>query len=78
MLLEPNERSKSIDVQKTRLVDLMSRKNSNLFLAVSSDELVGFLQARGGEYNRNKIILKGLLETNSPKPKLKFFYFTFF
>jgi len=54
MLLEADERSRDVEVQRRRLQGMLAPANSTVFVADVGGRLVGFLQARGGEFRRNR------------------------
>ncbi len=51
---EPDERDMDIDRQRKNIRELLSRGNSTIFVAQDGERLVGFLEARGGSYRRNR------------------------
>lgn len=54
MMLEPGERQTSIEEQRRRIRELLSRDNSTLLVAETDGELVGYVEAVGGEFRRNR------------------------
>jgi RimJ/RimL family protein N-acetyltransferase len=54
MLLEPGERSGAVETQRARLASMLAAANSTVLLAVEAGGVVGFLQARGGDFRRNR------------------------
>jgi RimJ/RimL family protein N-acetyltransferase len=65
MMLEPGERTTTLEEQHTRIQDLLSRENQTIFVVEDQGRLVGYLAAIGGSYARNKHeahIVVGLLE----------------
>ena len=53
MMLEPGERTTTIEQEQQRLTALLASDNSMVFLALNEDEPIGFLWANGGMYRRN-------------------------
>jgi RimJ/RimL family protein N-acetyltransferase len=65
MLLEPGERMISVKVQRKMLKDMLATTNNMIFVAEQEHQLVGHLQAFGGEFNRNRhkiYIVIGILQ----------------
>ena len=65
MMLEPGERTTTLEEQHKRIQDLLSRENQTIFVVEEQGALVGYLAAFGGSYARNKHeahIVAGLLE----------------
>lgn len=54
MMLEPGERQLTIAQQRQRIENLLGGANSTILVAESAGTLVGFLAARGGEWQRNR------------------------
>jgi RimJ/RimL family protein N-acetyltransferase len=54
MLLEADERSRDVEVQRRRLGLMLAAANSTVLVADVGGVLAGFLQARGGEFRRNR------------------------
>jgi len=55
MLLEPGERTTTIEEQHNRIKNILARGNQTIMVAEDpQDQLVGFLSATGGVYNRNR------------------------
>ena len=54
MMLEPDERTITVDEQKNRIQSLLSNENSMIFVAEDNGELVGYLGAYGGNVQRIK------------------------
>lgn len=54
MLLEPGERSLSVDEQRDRIRSLADRDNSTILVAEIDGQLVGYIYADGGRYHRNQ------------------------
>ncbi len=65
MMLEPGERTLSIEEQEHRIRSVLSQDNQMIFVAESEDQLVGFLGAYGGDFRRNRhsaYIVIGILQ----------------
>jgi RimJ/RimL family protein N-acetyltransferase len=65
MMLEPGERKTTIEEQRNRIRDILSKDNHAIFLAEADGMLVGYLGAMGGNFARNKhsvYIVIGILE----------------
>jgi RimJ/RimL family protein N-acetyltransferase len=54
MLLEPSERTTTIEEQTHRIRSILSQDNQIIFVVEHKDKLVGFLGAFGGSYHRNQ------------------------
>jgi RimJ/RimL family protein N-acetyltransferase len=54
MMLEPGERTTSIEEQTQRIRGVLSQDNQMIFVVEHEDRLVGFLGAFGGTYRRNQ------------------------
>lgn len=54
MMLEPGERTLSVDEQRERIRSLNERDNATILVAEVNGELVGFIFADGGWYHRNR------------------------
>ena len=53
MMLEPGERTTTIEEQTQRIRNLLSQDNQMIFVVEHENQLVGFLGALGGNYRRN-------------------------
>ena len=53
MMLEPGERTMSIEEQTQRIKNVLSQDNQMIFVAEHENQLVGFLGVYGGNYRRN-------------------------
>jgi RimJ/RimL family protein N-acetyltransferase len=65
MLLEPGERTTTLEEQEKRIRDILSRENQTIFVAEEQGSLLGYLAAIGGSYARNRhevYIVVGILE----------------
>ncbi len=54
MMLEPDERTLSVDEQRERIHSLAGRNNAALLVAELDGQLVGYIFAEGGSYRRNR------------------------
>ena len=65
MMLEPGERTTTLEEQQKRIQEILSRENQTIFVVEEQGSLVGYLGAIGGSFARNKheaYIVAGLLE----------------
>lgn len=53
MMLEPGERTLTIEEQTQRIKNVLSQDNQMIFVVEHENQLVGFLGAFGGNYRRN-------------------------
>ncbi len=53
MMLEPGERTTTIEEQTQRIRNILAQDNQMIFVVEHEDQLVGFLEAVGGSYRRN-------------------------
>jgi len=53
MMLEPGERTMTIEEQTQRIRNVLSQDNQIIFVVEHENQLVGFLGALGGNYHRN-------------------------
>jgi RimJ/RimL family protein N-acetyltransferase len=54
MMLEPGERTTTVEEQQAQIERLLSKENRAIFVAEHDGQLVGYLAALGGEFKRNK------------------------
>ena len=54
MLLEPGERKTKLEEQRTQIEILLREKNRAIFVAEQDNQLVGYLEASGGTFKRNR------------------------
>ncbi len=54
MMLEPGERTTTIDEQRNRLRSAVASANQTILVADAGDCLVGYIAILGGGYHRNK------------------------
>ncbi len=50
MMLEPGERTTTVEEQRAQIKRLFSRENQAIFVAEHDSQLVGYLGAFGGEF----------------------------
>jgi len=65
MMLEPGERTTSVEEQSQRIKHVLSTDNQIIFVAEDENRLVGFLGAYGGGFQRNHhcaYIVTGILQ----------------
>jgi len=66
MMLEPGERTTTLEQQIQRIQEVLSMENQIIFVAEENGSLVGFLSAMGGRYARNRheaYIVVGILDS---------------
>jgi len=54
MMLEPGERTTTVEEQQTEIERLLAKGNRTIFVAEHDGQLAGYLAALGGEFKRNK------------------------
>lgn len=54
MLLEPGERLLSVKEQQTQIERALSQENHTILVVEDGGQLVGYLEAAGGMFNRNR------------------------
>jgi RimJ/RimL family protein N-acetyltransferase len=54
MMFEPGERTTTVAEQRQRIQSMLSQDNQNIFVAELDNQLVGFLGASGGRFQRNR------------------------
>ena len=54
MLLEPGERKTPLAEQQTQIDMLLGEENQTIFVAEQKNQLIGYLEASGGMYQRSK------------------------
>ena len=65
MILEPGERTTTVEQQQAQIERLLPAENRAIFVAEHDGQLVGYLAAFGGEFKRNKhsvYIVIGILQ----------------
>ena len=65
MMLEPGERTTTVEEQRTQIANLLKHENQTIFVVEHGDQLVGYLAAIGGEFKRNRqsvYIIIGILQ----------------
>lgn len=53
MLLEPGERTTTVDQQRERIRRVLAQANQTILVAEADGELVGYISGMGGDYRRN-------------------------
>ncbi|MFW6074829.1 MAG: N-acetyltransferase family protein [Chloroflexota bacterium] len=53
MMLEPGERSQSIEAERRAIQEAVDRPNSTILIAAGEGEITGYLEVTGGEFRRN-------------------------
>jgi RimJ/RimL family protein N-acetyltransferase len=54
MMLEPGERTTTVEQQQAQIEGLLPKENRAIFVAEHDGQLVGYLAALGGDFERNK------------------------
>ena len=54
MLLDPGERTTTIEEQRAQIDLLLRHENHTILVAEQDNQLVGYLEASGGMFNRNR------------------------
>ncbi len=65
MMLEPGERTTTVEEQQAQIAHLLMLENQTIFVAEYNGQLVGYLAALGGEFQRNRhsvYIIIGILQ----------------
>ncbi len=65
MMLEPGERTTTVEEQQAQIARLLMLENQTIFVAEYNGQLVGYLAALGGEFQRNRhsvYIIIGILQ----------------
>jgi RimJ/RimL family protein N-acetyltransferase len=65
MMFEPDERLSTIREQRDEIREIISRDNQTIFVAEKDGQLIGYLTACGGRYQRNRqtiYIITGILQ----------------
>lgn len=65
MMLEPGERTLTVEEQRQRILGVLAKDNQVIFVVEHENRLVGFLGAFGGGYQRNRhcaYIVTGVLQ----------------
>ena len=68
MMLEPGERTTTVEEQRDHIERLIATANSTIIIAEEEGQLVGYLAASGGEFKRNKhsvYIVIGILQAST-------------
>lgn len=70
MMYEPGERTTTIEQQRAIIADVLDMPNSTIIVADTGDELVGYVAASGGEFNRirhSAYVVTGVRQTHAGK-----------
>jgi RimJ/RimL family protein N-acetyltransferase len=70
MMLEPGERTATVDDVRARLRETIEAENSTIIVAADDDRLVGYAEAEGGRYRRTRhtaYVVIGVLAASSGK-----------
>jgi RimJ/RimL family protein N-acetyltransferase len=65
MMFEPGERPATIENQRDEIRDILSKDNQTIFVVEKDGQLIGYLAACGGRYQRNRqtiYIITGILQ----------------
>lgn len=65
MMLEPGERTMTVDEQRQRIQSVLSQANQMIFVVETESRLVGYLGAYGGSFRRDRhcaYIVAGILQ----------------
>ena len=54
MMLEPGERKTTLEEQRAQIEILLREENQTIFVAEQDNQLVGYLEASGGIFKRNR------------------------
>jgi RimJ/RimL family protein N-acetyltransferase len=54
MLLEPGERTTTVEEQREQIEHILSQENQTILVAEHEGQLVGYLSAIGGSFRRNR------------------------
>jgi RimJ/RimL family protein N-acetyltransferase len=54
MMLEPGERTTTLEEQQTQIDILLRQENQTIFVAEQDNQLIGYLAASGGMFKRNR------------------------
>ena len=68
MMLEPGERAATVEETRARIAQVLTRQNSTILVAECDGQLVGYIEASGGEFRRNRhnaSLVIGLLQAYS-------------
>lgn len=53
MMLEPGERTTTVDQQRERINRVLAQPNQTILVAEEDGELIGYISGMGGDYRRN-------------------------
>ncbi len=65
MMLEADERQTSVDEIRTYITQVVATNNRTILVAADNTQLIGYLEATGGEFHRNRhsaYIVVGILQ----------------
>ena len=65
MMLEPDERTTTVEEQRQRIRNVLSQDNQMIFIVEDDERLIGYLGAFGGSYRRDRhcaYIVAGILQ----------------
>lgn len=65
MMLEPGERTTTVEEQRKRIQNILASENQMMFVVEDETRLVGYLGAYGGGYTRNRhsaYVVTGILQ----------------
>jgi RimJ/RimL family protein N-acetyltransferase len=68
MMLEPDERTTTVDEQRAAINGLLASANQMIFVAVDEPRIVGYVEAKRGEFRRNRhsaYIVAGVLQSHA-------------
>ncbi|GAP13838.1 acetyltransferase [Longilinea arvoryzae] len=54
MMLEPGERTTTVEQQQDRIRQVLKRENQIILVAEDAEKLVGYISGMGGDYRRNE------------------------
>ena len=54
MLIEPGERKTTLEEQRDQIDNLLRQENQRIFVTEQDNQLVGYLEATGGTFKRNR------------------------
>lgn len=66
MMLEPDERTTTVEEQRQRIRNVLSQDNQMIFIVEDNERLIGYLGAFGGSYRRDRhcaYIVAGILQS---------------
>ncbi|MBU1297925.1 MAG: GNAT family N-acetyltransferase [Bacteroidetes bacterium] len=66
MMLEPDERTTTVNEQFAQIENIISKDNQTILVAEHNNQLIGYIRADGGRYKRNRhsgYIVMGILQS---------------